>query len=164
MTTCTLMASRLTLRFFLEGIRRRGRNIRNVLIVGTNARAIKFAHKLASRAESGYRIVGFVDEPWQGTDLFHKRPYRVVCDFHGFASFLPKNVVDDVAIGLPIRSFYEQASAIAALCEVHGIVVQFLPGLFNLKLARPRAEDFEGDPLSGLAPVQPSMSHPWRSS
>jgi exopolysaccharide biosynthesis polyprenyl glycosylphosphotransferase len=151
LTTCTVTASRLVMRFFLEDIRRRGRNIRNVLIVGTNPRAIKFAHKIASRVESGYRIIGFVDEPWSGINRFLKGPYPLVCDFGNFAPFLRKTVVDDVVIGLPIRSYYEQASAIAAVCEVHGIAVQFLPGLFNLKLARPRAEEFDGDPLITLS-------------
>ena len=151
MTTCTIMASRLGMRFFLESLRRRGRNIRHVLIVGTNSRAINFAQKVASRPESGYRIIGFVDEPWRGLKKFQKGPYRLVCNFQDLAPYLRKTVVDDVMIGLPIRSYYEQASAIAALCEMHGIVVQFLPGLFNLKLARPRAEEFEGAPLITLS-------------
>lgn len=59
--------------------------------------------------------------------------------------------MDEVVIGLPIRSYYEQSSSIAAVCELHGIVVRFLPGIFNLKLARSRAEDFEGDSLITLS-------------
>lgn len=154
LTTCTVMASRFALRFILEGVRRRGRNIRHVLIVGTNSRALEFAQKIESKPESGYRIIGFVDEPWSGLEEFHKGPYPVVCDFQNLASYLRKAVVDDVMIGLPIRSYYEQASAVAALCEVHGIVVQFLPGLFNLKLARPRAAEFDGDALITLSTGQ----------
>ena len=37
LTTCMVLASRWGLRFFLESLRRRGRNIRHVLIVGTNS-------------------------------------------------------------------------------------------------------------------------------
>ncbi|MGO8792271.1 MAG: sugar transferase [Terriglobia bacterium] len=151
LTNAAVIASRLVLRFFLEGIRRRGRNIRNVLIVGTNTRAVSFAQKITARAESGYRIIGFVDEPWSGLERFPNERYRRVCDFQHLAPFLRKTVVDEVVIGLPIRSYYEQSSAIAALCELHGVVVRFLPGLFNLKLARPRAEEFEGDPLITLS-------------
>ncbi len=151
LTTLMVMASRLALRSFLEGLRRRGRNIRHILIVGTNSRAISFAQKIESKNESGYRVIGFVDEPWGGLDAFRKGPYRLVCDFQSLAPFLRKTVVDDVVIGLPIRSYYEQSSAIAALCELHGVVVRFLPGLFNLKLARPRADEFEGDPLITLS-------------
>lgn len=154
LTMGLVMASRLTLRFILEGIRRRGRNIRNVLIVGTNSRATNFAHKIESQPESGYRVIGFVDEPWNGLKNFLRGRYPLVSDFQQLAPFLRKTVVDDVVIGLPIRSYYEQSSAIAALCELHGIVVRFLPGLFNLKLARPRAEDFEGDSLITLSTGQ----------
>jgi exopolysaccharide biosynthesis polyprenyl glycosylphosphotransferase len=151
LTTCTVLASRWGLRFFLETLRRRGRNIRHVLIVGTNPRAIEFARKFESKPESGYRVLGFADERWSGLEKFQKGPYRLVCDLQRLAPFLRKAVVDDVVIGLPIRSYYEQSSAIAALCEIHGIVVQFLPGLFNLKMARMHAEDFGGDTLIALS-------------
>jgi len=152
--TATVLASRLALRFFLESIRRRGRNIRNVLVVGTNPRAMDFAQKIESKVESGYRVIGFVDEPWSGLEDFQKGPYRLVCDFQHFASFLRKTVVDDVVIGLPLRSYYEQSSVIAALCELHGIVVRWHPSLFNLKFARPRAEEFDGNPMITLSTGQ----------
>ena len=147
LTMATVMASRLALRFILEGLRRRGRNTRYVLIVGTNSRAIEFAQRIESKAVSGYKVIGFVDEPWSGLAKFQMGPYRLVCDIRDLASFLRKTVVDDVVIGLPLRSYsyYERASDIAALCELQGIAVRFLPGLFNLKLARPRAEEFGDD-------------------
>jgi exopolysaccharide biosynthesis polyprenyl glycosylphosphotransferase len=151
LATGTIIAGRLALRSFLESVRRRGRNIRHVLIVGTNSRALGFARNIESKPESGYRVIGFVDESWRSLDDFQKGPYPLVCDFQHLAPFLRKTVVDDVVIGLPIRSYYEQSSAIAALCELHGIDVQFLPGIFNLKLARPRAEEFEGAPLITLS-------------
>ena len=151
LATGTVMASRWALRSFLERVRRRGRNIRHVLIVGTNSRALGFARKIESKPESGYRVIGFVDESWSGLEEFPEGGYPLVCDFQNLAHFLRETVVDDVVIGLPIRSYYEQSSAIAALCELHGIDVQFLPGIFDLKLARPRAEDFEGDPLIMLS-------------
>ena len=147
LTTATVMASRLALRFILEGLRRRGRNIRYVLVVGTNSRAIEFAQRIESKAVSGYKVIGFVDEPWSGLAKFQMGPYRLVSNIQHLASFLRKTVVDDVVIGLPLRSYsyYERASDIAALCELQGIAVRFLPGLFNLKLARPRAEEFGDD-------------------
>lgn len=151
LTTCIILVSRWGLRFILESFRRRGRNIRHVLIVGTNPRAVKFARQIESKPESGYRVIGFADEPWNGLQEFLQGPHRLACDLQHVALFLRKAVVDDVVIGLPIRSYYEQSSAIAALCEIHGIVVQFLPGLFNLKLARPHAEEFEGDTLISLS-------------
>ena len=145
------IGSRLFLRFFLERLRRQGRDLRHVLIVGTNSRAVEFARKLEFRSESGYRIIGFVDVSWNGFDKFCQCHFPLVCDFNGLAEFLRNSVVDEVVIGLPMRSFNERCLAVAALCELHGIVVRFLPGIFNLKLAKPRAEDFGGDSLITLS-------------
>jgi exopolysaccharide biosynthesis polyprenyl glycosylphosphotransferase len=145
------IGSRLFLRFFLERLRRRGRDLRHVLIVGTNRRAVEFARKLEFRLESGYRVIGFVDVPWSGFDKFGQSHLPLICDFDGLAEYLRKSVVDEVVIGLPMRSFNERCLAVAALCELHGIVVRFLPGIFNLKLAKPRAEEFGGDSLITLS-------------
>jgi exopolysaccharide biosynthesis polyprenyl glycosylphosphotransferase len=145
------IGSRLCLRLFFERLRRRGQNLRHVLIVGTNPRAVEFARKLEIRSESGYRVIGFVDVPWSGFDNFPRSQFPLVCDFNGLAEYLRNSVVDEVLIGLPMRSFNERCLAVAALCELHGIVVRFLPGIFNLKLAKPRAEDFGGDSLITLS-------------
>lgn len=151
LATCAVILSRLVLRLCMESIRRHGKNVRHVLIVGTNARTLSFARKIESRAESGYRIIGFMDEAWAGLGEFKNSSYRLVCGFAELAPFLRQTVVDDVVIGLPLRSYYAQCSEIAALCELHGIAVRFLPGIFNLKLARPRADELNGDPLITLS-------------
>ena len=61
-TAVTTTGSRLLLRVFLGGVRSHGRNLRNMLIVGTNQRAMDFAKKIDTKPALGYRIVGFVDE------------------------------------------------------------------------------------------------------
>ncbi len=144
------MSSRLLLRYFLDYVRRRGRNVRQALIVGTNPRTVEFARKLESRSELGYRVVGFADQEWPGLDDFRKSGNRLVCDLEGIAELIRNTVIDEVVIGLPLRSFYGRASRIAVLCERQGIVLRFLPGIFNLSKARSTAEDFAGDPLLTL--------------
>ena len=67
----TLVAgSRLLIRSGLEMVRVRGRNLRYILILGTNRRAVEFARRLEATPEWGYRVLGFVDEEWhEGADL-----------------------------------------------------------------------------------------------
>ena len=55
-----------------------------------------------------------------------------------------RNVVDEVANYLPLRSFYEHSSRIAALCKQHGIFMRFDPEIFDLKIARARTEELDG--------------------
>src|ERR1700676_1606689 len=42
-STCMIVSSRLMLRVILEFVRKRGRNLRNIIIVGTGGRAMEFA-------------------------------------------------------------------------------------------------------------------------
>jgi exopolysaccharide biosynthesis polyprenyl glycosylphosphotransferase len=144
-------ASRLLLRSLLAGIRRRGRNLRHMLVVGTNSRAIRFARRIEAHPELGYRLVGFVDNDWSGLGEFRKNGYQRVADLNQFLPLLRNQVVDEVVIALPIESSYGQAARIAALCEEQGVVVRLLSDLFNLRLAQSRADEFEGEAVITLA-------------
>lgn len=136
--------SRMLIRSGLEMVRRRGRNLRYILILGTNRRAVEFARRIEAKSEWGYRILGFVDNEWHdkgGPELRHP----LCCNFESLAAYLRHNVVDEVANYLPLRSFYERASHIATLCEQHGILLRFDPLIFDLKIARARTEELDGD-------------------
>src|SRR5580704_3240554 len=61
-----IIFSRLALREFLRRARMRGRNLRHLVIVGTNPRAVEFARAIEGRPELGYQLVGFVDQAWSG--------------------------------------------------------------------------------------------------
>src|SRR5207248_5997820 len=135
------------LRYELGRVRTHNRYLRYMLIVGANLRAIQFARKIEAKPELGYRIVGFVDQEWNGMQCFKDTGYPIVCDLAGFVNYLRSSVVDEVVMALPIKSFYQDASRIAAVCEEQGIVLRLMNGLFNLKIAQSRAEDFEGEHL-----------------
>lgn len=134
--------SRILIRSGLEVARVRGRNLRYVLILGTNRRAIEFARRLDGTPEWGYRVLGFVDQEWH--EAADRRPYPLCCSFDDLSEYLRRNVVDEVANYLPLKSFYEHSSRIAALCEQHGIFMRFDHEIFNLKIARARAEELDG--------------------
>ena len=151
-SSTVIMLSRLILRYFLHHIRRHGHNLRHVLVVGTNPRAVQFARRIESRPELGYRVIGFADVNWPGLNgIEGLSGKRLVCDLRDIADFVRNTVVDEILIALPLRSFYGQAAEIAALCEEQGIVVRFLPRIFNLRKARSTAEDLAGDPLLTLS-------------
>jgi len=140
--------SRVIMRLFLAQVRLHGRNLRDMLIVGTNARGLQFANKIKENPALGYRIVGFVDHERKEALEFASSGFPIVSDFAGLPSFLRKNVVDEVVIALPMRSMHSEASDIAALCEEQGILIRFASSLFDMKTARKRIEEIvEGDSL-----------------
>ncbi len=144
LSSAVILLARISVRYFLRRVRTHGRNLRNVLILGTNSRAIEFARKIESKPELGYRVLGFVDDDWEGAEGFLDSGYPLSCTLNSLTEFLRHNVVDEVAIYLPLRSFYEQTSQVAALCEQHGIIVRFTSEIFNLKISRSRAVDIDG--------------------
>ena len=81
-----------------------------MLIIGTNERAIEFAREITSRPELGYKVVGFVDDDWSGIEKFESNGYNRCCNFSSLADFLRHSVVDEAAIYLPLRSYYENAA------------------------------------------------------
>jgi len=145
LSTLMLVCSRLMMRAVLVQTRLHGRNLRFMLIVGSNARAVQFADKINASPELGYRVIGFADQHWEGIGQVSQRGYSIACDLESLPDFLRKSVVDEVVIALPIRSFHDDASRIAALCEQQGILSRVLTNIFNLKMAHSHAEDLEGD-------------------
>jgi exopolysaccharide biosynthesis polyprenyl glycosylphosphotransferase len=144
LSSAVILLARIVVRYCLRKIRTHGRNLRHILILGTNTRAIDFARKIESKPELGYRVLGFADDLWEGSKEFHEGGFRLACKLDELSEFLRQNVVDEVAIYLPLRSYYEQASQVAALCEQHGILVRFSSEIFNLRIARSRAVDIDG--------------------
>jgi len=144
-STCLIGGSRFLLRTILRNLRMRGQNLRNMLIVGSNRRAIEFARTIQSKPELGYRILGFADEEWAGSSEVTRAGWSIICDFGGLRPFLRRNVVDEVVLALPFRSFHTYASDIAATCEQQGIIIRVLSNLFDLKDAQPMAEHLEGE-------------------
>jgi exopolysaccharide biosynthesis polyprenyl glycosylphosphotransferase len=141
LSTSILLLCRLLLRIFLFWARTRGHNLHQLVIVGTNSRAAEFARIIEAKPELGYHLVGFVDEEWSGTRRFRNNGMAVVSDLEGFAIFLREHVVDEVAIALPIKSFYAQAARVVTVCKEQGVIVRVLTDIF----------DFQPKPVSGTA-------------
>ncbi len=154
-STATFVLSRLVVRYLLSQVRVRGRNLREMLIVGTNPRAVLFARKIQANPTLGYRVLGFVDQEWEGMEEFRKGGYPLASDFERFPFLLRERVVDEVVLALPMKSLYLQASRVAALCEEQGVVVRVLSNIFNLRLAQSKTGEFEGEAVTTLCTGSP---------
>lgn len=143
--TLLIVVSRVLTRLILRLLRTHGKNTRVMLVLGTNRRAIEFAKRIQSKPELGYQIHGFVDDAWDGLGAFLGTGNSICCDFAGFRHFLRHHVVDEVAIFVPLRSFYEYASQVVGLCEQHGILIRFDTQIFDLKIAQSGADELDGN-------------------
>ncbi len=145
LSTFLLVVTHFVLRQVADRVRLHGRDLRCLLIVGSNPRAIEFAHRISASRERGYRLLGFVDDQWSGLDALRAAGHELVSDCAGLDEYLRRNVVDEVAIYLPLASYYKHSSRMAALCQQHGITMRINSDLFELKTTRWKPEEFEGD-------------------
>ncbi|MBC2696426.1 MAG: sugar transferase [Desulfobacteraceae bacterium] len=134
---------RAFLRFFLKKLRLYGRNLRFVLIVGTNKRAYDFAHRIEKSQGLGYRIIGYVDDKI----YFPNGKVKLLGNLSNFSSILNSQVIDEVVIALPIKSYYEKIQHIIEKAEEQGIIIRYLTDIFNTNLTKLRSSTFAGFPL-----------------
>jgi exopolysaccharide biosynthesis polyprenyl glycosylphosphotransferase len=159
MTTGLVILSRTVIRASLAYARKHGRNTRNLLVIGTNARALTLVQKIQSKPELGYRILGFADEEWSGSEEFRKQGHSLVADLEELPTYVRRNVVDEVVLALPIRSYHTVASVIASACEQQGIIVRFMPNIFDLKEAKHRTDELGHD--EGLVSHDNTIADAW---
>jgi exopolysaccharide biosynthesis polyprenyl glycosylphosphotransferase len=141
-----LAASRIVLRLTLRELRKRGSNLRNVLIAGTDEEAMAFAKKIAGMPELGWNLKGFVDDEWRGSVPQEGR-FRIVSDFAGFKAFLRGNVVDEVIICIPMQKYFNEIRTIITACSEQGILVRRKLERFKLEHAYTKVEYLDSDIL-----------------
>src|SRR5687768_16691951 len=140
---------RLGLRLNLRRLRRRGHNTKSLLIVGGGPRAEEFAQRVNNRQDLGYKLIGYVESH---PDYCLQSLSGAAClgSLEDLPRIVAAEVIDEVAIALPIKSQYSQIEATVALLEEQGIVVHLLSDLFPHRLARYQPAEFQGIPLVSL--------------
>jgi len=139
MSTTLTLSFRIIMRLSLKKIRLFGRNLRFILIVGTNSRAHKFASEIEERQELGYRILGYIDQNIHQ----NKEGINLLGTLEDFPRIIKNHIVDEVIIALPVKSYYEQIQDIVQKGEEQGISINYLSDIFNTKIARSKTEDPE---------------------
>ena len=150
-STSMIILSRIIFRFVIQKLRLSGQDQHQMLIVGTNQRAIRFAKKVQSRPDLGYNIIGFVEKSdWIASKEFNQLGYQAVVDFEGFPEFIRENVVDEVVICLPMKSLYQVCADIVMLSQEQGIIVRVMSDFFHSQSGKSKADYLEGDALVSI--------------
>ena len=126
-TFVLLFSIRLFKRNLLKQFRLRGRNLRSVIVIGAGERGQKIVDLIKENPEIGYQFTGFVD------DL---NVPGILGNLSQIQQVLAENIIDEVIICLPIKTFYDKMEEIAKIAEEQGIIVRVYSDLFNLSLAR----------------------------
>jgi exopolysaccharide biosynthesis polyprenyl glycosylphosphotransferase len=140
------VASRIALRVALESLRRQGKNLRFVLVLGAGPRAQAFAAKLESHRELGLRVVGFLDDSpaWELPS-----GWKYLGTLEALEEVLHSRVVDEVAVCLPF-SQWSLIDTITRVCEEEGKIVRIPMDVLDRAISVGKVEELDGTPVFSL--------------
>ena len=154
-TFILLCMERGIIRLFARSVRRKGINYRNLLIVGTNRRALNLAKKIKENPHWGLRVEGFIDkDPYLvGED---KDGIKVIGTLENVAQVLRERVIDEVIFSVP-RKWLDEIEHAIHICEELGIQVRLAADLYNPVIGRMSLGDLEGIPILTLSTTPQNM-------
>ena len=137
-----LVAGRYIVNAFLRTLLHGYGQKRNLIIVGSGPRALALYREIAANPRLGYHFLGFVDDIYvqQSSEAKAMR----LGSFQDLERLLMTNIVDEVLIALPIKSYYDEIQDTICLCEKCGVQCEYLADVFHFTLARP--EYHSGEP------------------
>ncbi len=141
----SLTAERVCVRLAVAWARSRGRNYRQVVIVGTGGHARRVARTLETHPAWGLRIVGFVTEREEDRrSRVGGRP--VVARPSGFAAYLTENVVDEVIFCVQ-RHRLARLEDVFLRCEELGICTRVMMNFLPYSISKVALQELDGIPM-----------------
>ena len=134
------LASRGTLRFAFSQLRRRGRNARYMVVVGTGKLAQEFADLVEARPGLGIHVIGHVSITGE-SNLPVTRP--ILGPLQDIERIFHSTVVDEVAACIP-RELAAYLEPVASLAADEGKAVRIPVDPYDGALLNSREEEFEG--------------------
>jgi len=140
-----ILAEKTVLYSGMHYYRRRGRNYRRLLIVGTGRRAATFIRRIKGHPEWGFQILGAIDdEPGRGVNAVDGVDIiGTLCDI---PKILHNEAVDEIVFVVP-RSRLSHVEGALHDCETEGVVTTITVDLFDMQIAQSAVSEIDGVPL-----------------
>ena len=139
----TLM--RQLLRWFLRSIRKKGYNIKHMLLVGYSRAAEKYINRILENPQWGYEVCGILDDRIPRGTMY--KGVKVLGQIDNLNIILPEHKLDEVGISLALQD-YGKLEELVNLCEKYGVHTKFIPDYNSVIPSKPYIED-----LTGLAVI-----------
>ncbi|MCI5588285.1 MAG: undecaprenyl-phosphate glucose phosphotransferase, partial [Lachnospiraceae bacterium] len=139
----------------LRKMRKSGKNLKHILLVGYSRSAISYIDRLRVHPEWGYYIHGILDDNKPTTESY--RNVNVIGTIDKLEGLLATNQYDEIAITLSIDE-YSKLERIVETCEKSGVHTKFIPDYNHIIPTKPYTEDLDGIPVIHVRHVPLSSS------
>ena len=132
---------RIILRTTLRYFRKKGYNLKHILLVGYSRAAEEYISRINANPQWGYVVRGILDNHVPtGTQY---KGVKVIGSIENLEIVLPLSHLDEIAVTLSL-SDYDILEQIVGLCEKSGVHTKFIPDYYSLIPNKPYTEDING--------------------
>jgi len=147
---CAEVLMRNFIRMALVNIRRKGMNLKHVILVGYSRATEEYIDRIKQNPQWGYLIRGVLDDNVEAGTMY--KGIKVIGRIENLMVILPQNRLDEIAITLGLNEYYK-LEHIVSLCEKSGVHTKFIPDYNNIIPTKPYTEDLLGLPVINIRHV-----------
>ena len=146
--TVGVTASHIVVRTMLREMRRRGHNLRYILIVGAGDLARRLVENFSRHPESGMVVVGMLGDAEEeaGSEYLG---VKVIGAVEGLKEMIRRHGVDQIFIALP-RHAHDRLEKTLRMLDDEMVDVKLAPDIMEFMRLNPSVEDFDGIPIVSL--------------
>lgn len=138
------IGERLLVRMTLRYYRKKGFNLKHILVIGAGDLGQEFVKRVKNNKELGYNVIGFIDDKKSiGRNV---KGVSVLGRLHELEEILDKYKPDEIVVTLPLKE-YDSLKEIIQIGEKIGVKVKIVPDYLKYIPARPHADEIDGMPL-----------------
>ncbi len=143
-------AFRAILDYSLKTARRKGYNLKHIVLVGYSNAAEAYIDRILVNPQWGFYIHGILDDNVERGTLY--KNIKVIGSIDDLLEILPQNRLDEIAITLSIDE-YSKLGRIVGICEKSGVHTKFIPDYQDFFPTIPYTEDLDGLPVINIRNV-----------
>jgi len=128
-------------RHVLRYVRRKGYNLKHMLLVGYSRAAEEYINKITANQEWGYEVYGILDDRVPAGACY--KGVKVIGGIDLLSEVLSEGTFDEIGITLSL-SDYDLLESIVNICEKSGVHTKFIPDYNSVIPSRPYLEDLDG--------------------
>lgn len=141
------LTERMFVRLSLRSMRKKGYNVKHILLVGLGDNTLEFIQKVRSNRQWGYDILGILDDTKEKDS--QADGIRVIGSLSKLEDNLNNKGVDDVYITLPLCE-YHKLGRVIEICEKAGVRTNIIPDYLKYIPAKPYVEELDGLPVINI--------------
>ncbi len=143
-----MILERMMIRSILRKLRRRGRNLRYVLIVGAGSLGGEVFDAINALPEMGYRVVGFLARTREKIGK-SKRGVKILGVYEDIDQVMKEHNIDQVIVAIPLSSYQRMEFVLKNLMD-ELVDVKVVPDVYQYITLRGGIEELNGIPVINL--------------